>query len=227
MFVGINPNLSGWWAILDKDGGLIREGPVPVTTPPGKRPQLDRAGVRGLAAAWAMQGEARVVVIETPGLMPLGGTFAAAQGAYQRGVWLATLEGCGLAPREVTASAWTKALGVQPPASPRGETAQPRGDPALVGAWQAGKPTTGGKRALARWRKSKPLAPPAELLAWKKRRAEIRSDRRGLGHELKARAVERHFPGLVPPLRARGGPAAPVHNRAAALLLAAYARTLS
>lgn len=225
MYLGINPNLCGWWAILDEGGGLLREGPVPTVTPPGKRPQLDRAGVRGLVAGWAMRGEARVVVLEAPGV-GMGGSFAAAQGAYQRGVWLATLEGCGLAPREVVSSAWTRALGVQPARGTPGDRARPKADPEQEAAWKARKPEgkAATKRALQRWRRDRPQAPPDVLQAWAKGQKEIRDDRRALGHELKARAVERRLPGLTPPLRARGGPAAPVHNRAAALLLAVYAR---
>lgn len=227
MWLGINPGLGGCAALLGADGA-VELWPTPtVPTGKGARRAYDRAGLRGLAGGWAVRRGRVTVVVEQQHAALGAGSIGAWLSGHGYGLWLATLEATGLRPvHEVHPARWKRALGAVPPSDLPGlppRAAAPRPDPELLAAWQAARPPVeAGVRAQARWKRARPKASPGEEAAYKASRKATRDARRGAGLALMCARAAELFPQVD--LRATPRSKAPDHNRAAALLLAVYAR---
>jgi|CXWL01.1.fsa_nt_gi hypothetical protein len=226
-YLGIDPGLGGWAAIVDGDGKLVGTWPTPTLPHPTEptRRVYDRHGMLVLIHKIAGPG-IDGVAIEKQHVMPRNGALAGYASGFGYAMWLGLLlAGAHLDPLEVASQTWKKHHGVLPPPIER-RPGMPLADPQALGAWHAQKPPKGAKKSIMRaWKKARPQPPAAEQAEWEKLDRKHKAGRRDEGARLAVQKVQELHPMLD--LRVSPRSSQLSTDKAVAVLLAHFARDVA
>lgn len=111
--IGIDPGLTGAFALIGPDGTVVEDLPV---IRDGALAWIDAKAFEHMLGLWGTLGYAApetVAYVERVGAHPVGGFVVAHSQGLTLGSVLATLQCCGVAVRLVPPNVWKRAMGVQ------------------------------------------------------------------------------------------------------------------